>query len=142
VGRTTPLAEIGTDPDLLNAFNGVVVDAIDAQPWKLSHFSRTDGYLNLLLDGVWLRAPYLHNGAVPSLRDLLTRPEERPTSFVRGYDVYDYAAVGFVSSGPGAERVGWRYDTRARGNSNQGHLYGTDLSPSDKQALLEYLKTL
>jgi mono/diheme cytochrome c family protein len=142
VGQTTPLAEIGTDPERLNAFSSSLAQAISAQPWKLSHFEKTDGYLNEPLDGVWLRAPYLHNGSVPSLRDLLNAPDQRPTSFVRGYDAYDYAAVGFVSSGPRAERTGWRYDTRARGNSNQGHTYGTDLSPPDKEALLEYLKTL
>ena len=60
----------------------------------------------------------------------------------RGYDVYDYATVGFVSSGPDAERVGWRFDTRARGNGNGGHVYGTTLSQADKDALLEHLKTL
>jgi Cytochrome c len=142
VGQTTPLAEIGTDPERLNAFSNSLAQTISAQPWKLSHFEKTDGYLNQPLDGVWLRAPYLHNGSVPSLRDLLNAPDQRPTSFVRGYDVYDYAAVGFVSSGTRAERTGWRFDTRTRGNSNQGHTYGTDLSQADKDALLEYLKTL
>jgi hypothetical protein len=140
VGQTTPVAEIGTDPERLNAFSGVLAQAINASGHF--HFHTTDGYLNLPLDGVWLRAPYLHNGSVPTLRDLLNPPEQRPTSFVRGYDVYDYSAVGFVSTGARAERVGWRYDTRARGNSNQGHTYGTDLSPADKEALLDYLKTL
>ena len=146
VGQITPLAEIGTDPERLRAFSAPLAQAIDApdasHPWKLSHFHATDGYVNLPLDGIWLRAPYLHNGSVPSLRDLLDPPDQRPTSFVRGFDVYDYAKVGFVSSGPDAARAGWRYDTRARGNGNQGHLYGTDLSPADKDALLEYLKTL
>jgi Cytochrome C oxidase, cbb3-type, subunit III len=149
VGRVTPLAEIGTDPERLNAFTPSVAQALNTSdpahpyPWrKFSHFQKTDGYANQPLDGVWLRAPYLHNGSVPTLRDLLNPPDQRPTTFVRGYDVYDHANVGFVSSGPQAERVGWRYDTRARGNSNQGHTYGTQLSPADKDALLEYLKTL
>ena len=39
------------------------------------------------LDGIWLRAPYLHNGSVPTLRDLLRPPDERPVVFYRGYDV-------------------------------------------------------
>ena len=140
IGQTTPAAEIGTDPERLGAFSDALAQAIDS-PGHF-HFHTTDGYLNMPLDGVWLRAPYLHNGSVPTLRDLLKPPEERPTSFVRGYDGYDYSAVGFISSGPRAERAGWRYDTRARGNGNQGHTYGTDLSPADKEALLEYLKTL
>jgi hypothetical protein len=110
--------------------------------WKFSRFRKTDGYANVPLDGLWLRAPYLHNGSVPTLRDLLNPPEQRPVVFVRGFDVYDYDDVGFVSRGAEAERVGYRYDTRVRGNGNGGHMYGTRLSPADKDALLEYLKTL
>ena len=40
-------------------------------PRRFSHFRKTYGYANMPLDGVWLRAPYLHNGSVPTLRDLL-----------------------------------------------------------------------
>ena len=87
------------------------------------------------------RAPYLHNGSVPTLRDLLDPPDERPDVFYRGYDVYDFDDLGFVSSGPDAERRGVRYDTRERGNDNGGHLYGTNLTDTEKQDLLEYLKT-
>jgi hypothetical protein len=93
------------------------------------------------LDGLWLR-PHLHNGSVPTLRDLLEPPERRPTVFYRGYTVYDYANVGFVTSGPEAEREGFRYDTSVRGNSNAGHVYGTDLTPEQKAVLLEFMKTL
>jgi hypothetical protein len=50
--------------------------------------------------------------------------------------------MGFISSGSEAERVGFRYDTNEIGNSNEGHLYGTDLAPDQRQALIEYLKTL
>ena len=52
----------------------------DCRPWKFSHFRKTDGYANMPLDGVWLRAPYLHNGSVPTLRALLF-PDERPRTF-------------------------------------------------------------
>ena len=93
------------------------------------------------LDGLWLRAPYLHNGSVPDLRALLF-PEERPAAFYRAYDVYDWDRVGFVSRGAGAEREGVPFDTSERGNANTGHVYGADLSTTDKIALLEYLKTL
>ena len=92
------------------------------------------------LDGLWLRAPYLHNGSVPTLRALLF-PDERPLTFYRGYDVYDWKSVGFVSSGADAERDGVRFDTSERGNGNAGHLYGTTRSREEKEALLEYLKT-
>jgi len=67
---------------------------------------------------------------------------ERPKVFWRGYDLYDPVNVGFVSRGAEAERVGTKYDTRARAGSNEGHAFGTGLPPTDKDALIEYLKTL
>ncbi|MFL6576395.1 MAG: hypothetical protein ACJ8MR_07250 [Povalibacter sp.] len=100
------------------------------------------GYNAVFLDGLWLRGPYLHNGSVPTLRDLLNPPETRPAVFWRGYDLYDPDAVGFVSTGQRAEEVGSRYDISQRSNGNGGHLFGTQLSPSEKTELLEYLKTL
>jgi hypothetical protein len=94
------------------------------------------------LDGLWLRAPYLHNGSVPSLADLLEPTEQRPKQFWRGSDVIDPVKVGFVSQGTEAARAGTRYDTSLPGNGNAGHAYGTALAPELKRALLEYLKTL
>jgi hypothetical protein len=146
VGKVTPLAEIGTDPGRLNSFTPQLAQAMNTlgqgHPWKFSHFRKTDGYANMPLDGLWLRAPYLHNGSVPTLRDLLKPPDQRPKVFFRGYDVYDYDNVGFVSSGADAERVGARYDTSMTGNGNGGHVYGTRLTDEEHDALLEYLKTL
>lgn len=145
VGQVTPLAEIGTDPERLNSFTTALAAQMNTigtgKPWKFSSFRKTDGYANMPLDGVWLRAPYLHNGSVPTLRALLV-PEERPAAFYRGYDVYDWQRVGFVSEGPDAERNGVRFDTGLRGNGNTGHLYGRELPAADRDALLEYLKTL
>ncbi len=112
----------------------------EGRPWKFSHFRKTDGYANMPLDGLWLRAPSLHTGSVPTLRALLT-PAERPAEFYRAYDVYNWTDVGFVSSGPEAEREGVRFNTRDRGNGNGGHLYGSTLDSASKTALLEYLKT-
>jgi len=135
----------------------------DCYPARFSHFRKTFGYANLPLDGIWLRAPYLHNGSVPDLAALLEPVNDRPEVFYTGYDVYDYDRVGFVSRpvcagdvpedgcvapGGGEPGVppgeGWRYDTERRGNGNFGHegaAYGTGLSPEDKRALIEYLKT-
>jgi len=109
---------------------------------KLSHFVKQNGYVNVPLEGLWLRGPYLHNGSVPTLADLLEEPAQRPKLFFRGYDVLDPERVGFVSKGPEAERVGFRYDTSVVGNSNGGHLWGTTVSADDKHAMIEYLKTL
>lgn len=113
-------------------------------PSRFSHFRKTYGYANQPLDGLWLRAPYLHNGSVPTVAALLEPSSQRPPMFFTGYDVYDFANLGFVTSGPDAERHGWPYNTTVRGNGNRGHegaAYGTLLPPDVKRALLEYLKT-
>ena len=94
------------------------------------------------LDAIWTRGPYLHNGSVPTLHDLLEPVENRPKVFYRGYNVIDPVKVGFVFDGDEAKRVGFRYDTSVRGNGNQGHLWGTTLPAKDKDALVEYMKTL
>jgi hypothetical protein len=97
------------------------------------------------LDGIWLRAPYLHNGSVPTLRALLEPTERRPKVFYRGNDVYDRIDVGFVADAPDDHgRRFFRFDTSGPGNGNAGHegrAYGTELSDADKAALVEYLKT-
>jgi hypothetical protein len=103
---------------------------------------KLDGYIATFLDGVWLRAPYLHNGSVPTLRDLMEPAAERPKAFVRGYDVYDPVKVGFVTEGDDARRIGTLHDVALKGNGNEGHAYGTQLPAADKETLLEYLKTL
>lgn len=144
--QVVPLTEIGTDPARVNSVSQAGIDKLNSLSgpgWAMDTFKKTDGYLNSLLDGVWLRAPYLHNGSVPTLRDLLSPPAQRPTTFYRGNDLYDAAAVGFVSN-VAAEGT-TRYtliDTTLQGNGNGGHVYGTDLTEADKSALLEYLKTL
>jgi hypothetical protein len=98
------------------------------------------------LDGIWARSPYLHNGSVPTLRDLLDRAEDRPDVFYRGYDVFDFENVGYIADveQEGAKEF-FRYDTRVTGNSNSGHdgkPYGTHLAPEQKDAIVEYMKTL
>jgi hypothetical protein len=103
---------------------------------------KLEGYQSPPLDGIWMRAPYLHNGSVPTLNDLLTTTEQRPKVFFRGYDVYDPVKVGFITDGFDTKRLGWKHDTAERGNGNQGHLYGTTLSNTEKRSLIEYLKTL
>lgn len=143
-GQVTPIAEVGTDRERLDSFTAELAKRMhtigEGRPWRFSHFRKTDGYANMPLDGIWLRAPYLHNGSVPTLRALLS-PETRPSEFYRAYDVFDWTDVGFVSSGPDAAREGVLFSTRERGNSNAGHLYGTTLDAATKDALLEFLKT-
>ena len=145
VGQVIPIDEIDTDrhrmdtitPRLIETLNGVGT----GYPWHTTRWRKTNGYNSMLLDGVWARAPYLHNGSVPNMRELLEPVENRTPVFYRGYDVYDPTNLGFISSGPEAERLGFKFDTRLPGNANGGHLYGDTLSAEDKAALLEYLKT-
>src|SRR5215510_5271320 len=145
IGQVTKQALLGTDPERVRSFTpelAVRMNTLgEGYPWRFSHFRKTDGYANMPLDGLWLRAPYLHNGSVPTLRALLF-PEQRPSRFYRAYDVYDWNNVGFVSSGPDAEHEGVLYDTGLKGNSNVGHVYGRQLTADQREDLLEYLKTL
>jgi hypothetical protein len=144
---TVPL---GTDPYRMLTFTAELANALNTlgtDKWQLRNFRAEKGYANMLLDGIWLRAPYLHNGSVPTMRDLLNRPEDRPAKFCRGNDLYDWKNMGFVSATVkenGVESCGqyFLYDTTIPGNSNAGHLYGTDLKPPEKQLLIEFLKTL
>jgi mono/diheme cytochrome c family protein len=144
-GQVTELGDVGTDAERVQSFTAALAVEMnkigEGHPWRFRHFRKTNGYANMPLDGLWLRAPYLHNGSVPTLRALLF-PEERPATFYRAYDVYDWNNVGFVSSGAEAARDGVLFDTRERGNANGGHLYGTTRSREEKEALIEYLKTL
>jgi mono/diheme cytochrome c family protein len=150
VGKVVPIEEIGTDRHRLDSYTydltvnqNTIFAGYDDE--RFSHFRKTFGYANSPLDGLWLRAPYLHNGSVPTLRDLLEPSAKRPSKFYRGYDVYDQKKIGFVSDVK--EEKGkecFLYDTEQQGNSNKGHegyKFGTELSPAEKEALVEYLKT-
>jgi len=101
-------------------------------------------YESRVMEGIWAAAPYLHNGSVPTLADLLKPAAQRPTSFKVGPD-YDLDKVGLAAT---QSKFNFTYTAtgcgagRNSGNSNCGHEYGTSLSPENKQALLEYLKTL
>jgi hypothetical protein len=146
-GQVIPIREIGTDRHRLDMWGEKDAAAYNAgyhdYKWGFKTFQNIDGYVASPLDGLWLRAPYLHNGSMPTLADLLEVPAKRPQVFYRGYDIYDPVKVGFISDVIRNEANGtefFRYDTTLPGNSNEGHLYGTELSAADKKALIEYLK--
>ena len=92
------------------------------------------------LNGIWATAPFLHNGSVPSLYQLLLPASQRSKVFYVGNWEFNPETVGFESESPfeGA----YKYDVSLPGNSNAGHEYGTDLSDDDRKALIEFLKTL
>lgn len=145
VGKAIPADEIGTDPEHDRTWSQKDADRMNRLTSVLGasggELQGAQGYVARPLVGVWLLGPYLHNGSVPTLRDLLTPPAQRPKSFYRGVDLIDSRNVGFVSVGPYAEAHGFRFDTTLRGNGNGGHVYGTDLPEPDKRALVEYLKS-
>ena len=102
-----------------------------------------NAYESRVLHGIWATAPYLHNGSVPNLYELLLSPDKRSPSFMVGSRKYDPDKVGYVTTespykdgtlvvGSGAQP----------GNSNAGHDYSGDLNDDQRKALLEYLKQL
>jgi hypothetical protein len=148
-GNVIPLAEIKTDKHRLDMWSQEAADRYNQYasryPWRFRNFVKHNGYVAVPLDGLWLRAPYLHNGSVPTVDDLLKPAEERPRTFFRGYDVYDKTKLGFISEGAPAEKHGFRFDVAIPGNGNAGHdgaAFGTTLPADQKRALLEFLKIL
>jgi hypothetical protein len=146
VGHVTPIDAVGTDRAHYESYTYELSAGQNTlyagTPYRFSHFRKTAGYANAPLDGIWLRGPYLHNGSVPTLRDLLNPPEMRPRTFYRGYDVLDPVSVGFVSNVREENgRQYFLYDTSQPTNRNTGHLWGVSLPPADKDAIVEYMKT-
>ena len=134
--------EIGTDINRNLGVNQAVVDGFNAwlRSQKIAGYTDTRDWVRLTgkywastMDGVWARAPYLHNGSVRTMADLLS--PSRPASWRRGSTVYDQAPMGFVDVGD------FTFDTTQPGNSAAGHAYGTDLTADQKRELIEYLKT-
>jgi len=118
------------------------IDAAAAPNDKLMHYKARP------LDGIWATAPYLHNGSVPTLYDLLKTPSQRPSEFFVGTRAYDPVKVGYRTD-PAAPGNVFKFQARdAQGipisrNSNEGHDYGAGaLQEPERLALLEYLKSL
>lgn len=95
------------------------------------------------LAGIWATAPYLINGSVANMWDLLTAPAARPRTFSLGSREYDTEKLGYrTTPDPEAPAPAWEFDTSDPANSNAGHVYGTTLPDEDKWALIEFLKVL
>ncbi|VUD56637.1 hypothetical protein TDB9533_02293 [Thalassocella blandensis] len=91
------------------------------------------------LNGLWAAGPFLHNGSVPTVWDLLQAPDARPKVFYVGNREVDPVKIGLLSNEVEHSSL---FDTSLQGNSNQGHEFGVHLTDDQKWALLEYLKTL
>ncbi|MFM7520220.1 MAG: hypothetical protein ACKO9B_07095, partial [Planctomycetota bacterium] len=155
--RVVPLAEIGTDPnrarnfaaplggrpfavaieETLGRFKQVAyaaagIDAAEAarlDGGRSDRWRTTGGYAARPLAGLWASAPYLHNGSVPTLHDLLLPPAERPVRFPVGQRDFDPVRVGLMTVGIAAPM--FMFDTTVSGNHATGHDYGTGLSADE-----------
>jgi hypothetical protein len=96
-----------------------------------------------VLHGIWATAPYLHNGSVPNLWELLKPAKERKPNFKVGSRVFDPKNVGYdTEQSPFPNGAFVTDPDNANGNGNGGHEYGTDLSEDDRWAIIEYMKGL
>lgn len=147
-----PIKDVGTDPVRLTA-----VPRKDRE-WTNKRFLQyygeqlleleSTGYLAPPLDGIWASAPYFHNGAAPTLADVMDS-SSRPKVWKRTETGYDQVKVGlevevFDSVPEGlTDRIRrMYYDTTHFGNSNAGHTFPDELNAEEKLAVIEYLKTL
>ena len=144
--RLYSTADVGTDPNRAQLFTEkqaegfnkflAELEAAGYEPPKESGVRSTGKYWAATLGGVWARSPYLHNGSVRTMQELLMPSAQRTKSFHRGSHDYDTNQMGYTDGGA------YVFDTSGQGNSNSGHEYGTKLSSEQKRELLEYLKTL
>jgi hypothetical protein len=151
--RIVELDVIGTDPSRAVGMSDRMIAHYNATWFAEEHPADVvmTGYQAPPLDGVWATAPYLHNGSVPTLYNLL-KSSTRPARYLRppstDYEHYDRDRVGWsvrpVDSSPsltGDERRRY-FDASRFGLGNGGHPFGDKLSEDDRMDLIEYLKTL
>lgn len=101
-----------------------------------------NAYESRVMYGIWAAAPYLHNGSVPTLADLLKPSAQRPVSFKMGRN-YDLTKIGIAADQEGNYTLTTTgCDALNSGNSRCGHEYGTEFSDAEKTALLEFMKGL
>ena len=154
--KIIPLEEIGTDRKRYDNIGEKFGEAYNAswfaQEPGMKPLKLTAGYQAPPLDGIWATAPYLHNGSVPTLDGVLNsraRPKVFTRSFNTGEADYDHVKVGWkvIEVAPPAEALAGIekrkvYDTTKPGRGNWGHTFGDDLTPVERRAVIEYLKTL
>lgn len=156
-----PVKDVGTDPTLAT-FDGssdlpyYLANWIyrekgpDGEPLHLLNYG---GYQAPPLNGVWATAPYFHNASVPTIAGVLesqTRPSIYTRSFSTEKDAYNQQRVGWKTTPVTPDAVSKLKghelrritDTRRRGRGNGGHTFGDSLTPIQRMAVLEYLKTL
>lgn len=126
----------------VNAKAGVTIDPYTPLPQDLPAYRDNInhwGYEAKPLHGIWATAPFLHNGSVPSLYQLLLPARQRRKTFNVGTFSFDPVNVGYRTE---ARFGGTLLDTSLPGNRNSGHEYGTSLTDVERKDLIEYIKTL
>jgi mono/diheme cytochrome c family protein len=128
-----------SNPQFIQWFNKSWL-AMGDHPARLEPF---EGYMAPPLDGIWITAPYLHNGSVPTLEGILNS-SARPRYWTRNFDstMYNYEQPGWIyteKEKPGGPAI---YNTDLPGYGNYGHYFGDALTEAERKAVIEYLKTL
>jgi hypothetical protein len=99
-------------------------------------------YESRVLEGVWAVAPYLHNGSVPNLWELMKPAKDRKSSFMVGSRVFDPKNVGYATDESPFKTGAFLADpANANGNGNGGHEFGARLTDDERWAIIEYMKT-
>jgi processive rubber oxygenase RoxA-like protein len=99
-------------------------------------------YESRVLNGVWAVAPYLHNGSVPNLWELMKPAKDRKSSFMIGSRIFDPKNVGYATDESPFKTGAFMADpANANGNGNGGHEFGTGLTDDERWAIIEYMKT-
>ncbi len=149
-----PVRDVGTDNALAlgaSQFSARYVEWFAQSFWgETSRLEPQEGYVPPPLDGIWATAPFFHNGSVPTLEGVLDSTK-RPKYWTRSFDSRDYdqraggwkfTATGSQAAEPNMQNKVRIYDTTKLGYGNGGHDYGDLLTPDERVAVLEYLKTL
>jgi hypothetical protein len=146
---------IGTDPKRAEGITTRYVAHVNSTWFGEKHPVDNEmvGYQAPPLRGIWATAPYLHNGVVPNL-DLLLESSRRPAMFKRprstNMDEYDSINVGWkyevvngdVPNDLSPAEARYYVDTARFGLGHQGHTFGDKLTDAERNAVIEYLKTL
>ena len=148
--KVIALEKIGTDPLYASyAAETPIVDWYNKSWFAVSEpkswFEPEKGYIAPPLDGIWATAPYLHNGSVPTIYEVLnskTRPEKWKRSKESEAQDYNWQKVGWEYKSKNSGSGHRTYDTTLPGYGNQGHTFGDKLNDKQRWAVVEYLKTL